>query len=89
VRVVRSRDGIEISVKDDGPGIDKREVKKIFQKFYRVRGISRDAVQGIGLGLALCRHIVRGHGGRIEVESEPGKGSTFTVCLPEAGVERT
>ena len=63
----------------------KNELKKIFQKFYRVRASGRDSVPGIGLGLALCRHIVHGHGGRIQVESEPGKGSIFAVHLP--GIE--
>lgn len=86
VRVVRSGNGgVEMSVRDDGPGMDKRELKKIFRKFYRVRGGGRDAAPGIGLGLALCQHIVMGHGGRISVASEPGKGSTFTVYLPPAG----
>ncbi|MEI6808322.1 MAG: ATP-binding protein [bacterium] len=86
VEVLVARDseggGIALSVKDNGPGIDKNELKKIFQKFYRVRGSGRESVPGIGLRLALCRHIVHGHGGRIQVESEPGKGSIFTVHLP-------
>lgn len=87
VKVVRDSGGrgIVMSVRDYGPGIDKNELKKIFQKFYRVRGSGRDSVPGIGLGLALCRHIVSGHGGRIQVESEPDKGSIFAVHLP--GIE--
>ncbi len=83
VRLAREGDGgIQLSVQDDGPGMDKRELRKIFRKFYRVPGGGKDAAPGTGLGLALCRHIVLGHGGRIVAESEPGKGSVFRVYLP-------
>ncbi len=69
-------------VRDSGIGIAAKEQRRIFQKFYRVdERLSRD-VEGSGLGLAIVRHIVVGHGGRIEVASEPGRGSTFTIVLP-------
>ncbi len=72
---------IRISVRDEGVGMERRELKRIFRKFYRVGGSRAAVTPGVGLGLALCRHVVRAHGGRIEVESEAGVGSTFTVCL--------
>jgi two-component system phosphate regulon sensor histidine kinase PhoR len=77
----RSRQ-VRIAVQDNGKGIPQREHKRIFQKFYRVDDrLSRDT-QGSGLGLAIAKHVVKAHGGRIEVESEPGKGSIFTIVLP-------
>lgn len=78
----RGEDEIEISVRDEGRGMDPSELKKIFRKFYRAAGGESDTTPGVGLGLALCRQIVRAHRGRIEVESELGKGSTFRVILP-------
>jgi signal transduction histidine kinase len=78
----REKEWIEISVRDYGIGIEKKELKRIFHRFYRVPGAQEENVSGVGLGLALCRHIVRAHGGRVEVESSPGKGSTFSVLLP-------
>lgn len=69
---------IHISVHDNGPGIPHEYQKKIFQKFIQVKGRSPG---GSGLGLAICKEIVRAHGGNIWVESEPGKGSTFTLTL--------
>jgi len=67
---------VEVSFKDTGVGISKEDMKKIFAPFF-----TRKA-RGIGLGLAICKRIVERHGGRIEVESQKGKGSTFTVKLP-------
>ncbi|KJR43425.1 ATP-binding region, ATPase-like domain protein [Candidatus Magnetoovum chiemensis] len=70
---------IHISVHDNGPGIPIEYQKKIFQKFVQVQGQSTG---GAGLGLAICKEIVRAHGGTIWVESESGSGSTFTFTLP-------
>ncbi len=69
---------IHISVRDNGPGIPHEYQTKIFQKFVQVKGRSPG---GSGLGLAICKEIVRAHGGNIWVESELGKGSTFTFTL--------
>jgi|GEM_PF-1975365 len=74
--------GVDISVHDKGIGIEPGETKKIFRRFYRARNTRLHFAPGTGLGLALCRHIVKGHGGRIEVRSEAGRGSVFTVTLP-------
>ncbi|MHC4715202.1 MAG: sensor histidine kinase [Planctomycetota bacterium] len=73
---------LKMSVSDNGSGISRRDRKRIFKRFYQVdRTLSREG-GGCGLGLAIVKFIVDSHGGEIEVESRPGKGSTFTVSLP-------
>ena len=73
-----------ISVTDNGPGIDEREHKRIFQKFYRVDDrLSRDK-EGSGLGLAIVNHVVGAHRGRVDVQSELGAGTTFRILIPVA-----
>ena len=69
-----------IEVRDQGIGITAENQKRIFQQFERVS--SNHAVAGLGLGLFISDQIVMAHGGRIEVESEEGKGSVFRICLP-------
>ncbi len=77
-----AQDGrVRISVKDNGGGIPHTEHKRIFQKFYRVDDRLARQTEGSGLGLAIVEHIMRAHGGRIELESAPGKGSTFTLIV--------
>lgn len=80
----RGREWVTLAVRDRGIGIADKDRKKIFRKFYRVNSAQRREIPGVGLGLALCRDIVRAHGGRIEVESRLGEGSVFTVWLPAA-----
>jgi len=75
---------VTIAVRDQGAGISRAEQKRIFQKFVRGAAAKERSVQGTGVGLAVARRIVRAHGGDITVESEPGRGSTFTVSLPVA-----
>lgn len=79
-----TQDGIEIRVADDGIGIDPRELPFIFDIFHRGCGRKKE---GYGIGLATVKAIVEGHGGRVEVESEPGRGSTFAVHLPKLQAE--
>ncbi|HWL88561.1 MAG TPA: ATP-binding protein, partial [Polyangiaceae bacterium] len=80
--------GVAISVTDNGPGIARPEHRRIFQKFYRIDDrLSRER-EGSGLGLAIVKHVVRAHRGRIVLESEPGKGSTFTLVLPSPPTPR-
>jgi len=79
----RVSDGtVEIAFGDNGPGIPSEERAKIFNKFYQIEGSFTGQVQGMGLGLALVKRVVDEHGGHIGVDSELGKGSTFTISLP-------
>ena len=82
----RQRNGeIEVAVRDDGIGIAKEDLPRIFERFYRAdKARSPDKVRGTGLGLAIVKHIAQLHGGRVEAESEVGKGTTIRVVLPSA-----
>ena len=71
-----------ISVTDHGVGISKEQLKRIFDKFYRVPTTMAKKTRGSGLGLTLAKHIIEAHEGRIEAESEVGKGSKFTIRIP-------
>jgi two-component system phosphate regulon sensor histidine kinase PhoR len=75
-------DRMMLSVKDNGIGIEKSQVKKLFTKFFRVHKGEAYASKGFGIGLSFVKKIVKAHGGRIKVESEPENGSTFTIELP-------
>jgi signal transduction histidine kinase len=77
---------VRIWVKDNGPGIPAANQERIFDKFTRLQGTNKQS--GLGIGLAFCRLAVLGHGGRIWVESEPGKGSTFHFTFPVATGEQ-
>jgi signal transduction histidine kinase len=71
-----------VRVRDRGIGIPPRLQRKIFRKFYRIQTDAGSGPQGTGLGLAIVDHVMRGHGGFVRVESEPGRGSTFTLHFP-------
>lgn len=80
---LKKEDGhASIQVSDKGIGIDPQEQKRIFEKFYRVPSPENERIVGTGLGLALVSHIVEAHGGRLELGSERGRGSTFSIHLP-------
>ena len=82
LRAFSEADALCIAVEDNGVGLSRRASKRIFDRFYQVdQSLSREA-RGCGLGLAIVKFIVNAHGGSVDVESEPGKGSTFTVKLP-------
>ena len=76
------RDEATLRVRDTGPGIPPEHLPRIFERFYRVDAARARLAGGAGLGLAISREIADAHGGRIEVESQVGAGSTFTVVLP-------
>ena len=77
-----THDRLELVVTDTGIGISVRDRSHVFSRFFRTRHASRRSIQGIGLGLSISKAIVDSHGGRIEVESEVGRGSTFRIRLP-------
>jgi signal transduction histidine kinase len=83
VRVVAqpSGDQVRLSVEDTGPGLTPEDREHLFTPFYRARHATRFP-QGMGLGLAIARQLVLAHGGSIEFDSAPGKGSRFTIRLP-------
>jgi len=78
----RENNSVAIRVRDQGPGIPACERKAIFHKFVRGSAATKAGVKGMGVGLAMVRHIMTAHGGEILVASEPGRGSTFTLLLP-------
>jgi len=77
-------DDVLVRVEDEGIGIEEDELPYIFDSFHRAKDVEKR--EGFGLGLASVKAIVEGHGGRVTVDSQPGKGSAFTVILPKAGV---
>jgi two-component system phosphate regulon sensor histidine kinase PhoR len=84
VSVITEANPVEVVIKvsDQGCGISKEHITRIFERFYRVDKARSRKVGGTGLGLAIVKHIVNAHGGRVTVESAPGKGSTFAIHLP-------
>lgn len=78
VTIERKEDGVQVRVADDGPGIPPAIRKKVFDPFFT----TKDVGQGTGLGLSICQRIVDSHRGRIELETEEGKGTEFRVWLP-------
>jgi signal transduction histidine kinase len=89
VSLYRSNSSINLEVRDRGIGIPANEQEKIFEKFYRCGDPLVHNVKGSGLGLSLVRHIARAHGGDVLVESEPEKGSKFTIALPFCPTSQT
>ncbi|MEX1296325.1 MAG: ATP-binding protein [Candidatus Limnocylindrales bacterium] len=77
-------DGVVISVADQGVGIPRKDQARVFERFYKVDRARQRGQGGTGLGLAIARHIAEAHGGRIWLESDEGKGSTFSFSLPFA-----
>jgi two-component system phosphate regulon sensor histidine kinase PhoR len=73
---------VHFEIRDEGPGISAREQRRVFEKFYRGSSRLVEQTKGSGLGLAMVRHIVRAHRGRVRLRSQPGRGATFTVELP-------
>ncbi len=82
VRAEKISEEVVIKVIDEGSGIPREHLDRIFERFYRVDKARSRKVGGTGLGLAIVKHIVSAHGGRVTVQSFPGKGSTFSIYLP-------
>jgi PAS domain S-box-containing protein len=82
IGITGNSDVVQFSIKDTGHGIPKADIPHMFQKFYRVDNSATRTIGGTGLGLFICRKIVELYGGKIWVESEEGKGSTFYINLP-------
>jgi len=82
IRLFKKSENAVLQIADKGIGISPREISRIFKRFYRSNHEVVSESRGSGLGLTLVKHIAEAHGGRIEVESEPGKGSIFSVILP-------
>ena len=74
-------DRVRLSIQDQGIGMDAKELRQIFQKFYRTKRAEASGEKGTGIGLSIVEQIVQHHGGKMEVTSQPGQGSCFTVVL--------
>jgi len=82
IEVAQKPAQVRIHIRDQGPGIPKRHLPRLFERFYRADKARSRKLGGTGLGLAIVKHIVQVHGGHVTVESTLGKGSTFTLYLP-------
>jgi signal transduction histidine kinase len=88
VRLSRRNDTARIEISDTGIGISEEDQQRLFERFFRASEATEQAIQGTGLGLSITAAIAEGHGGTIEVTSEVGRGTTFTVVLPVVVVPR-
>jgi two-component system phosphate regulon sensor histidine kinase PhoR len=87
IRIESDEHSVRTSVRDTGIGIPKRDLERIFERFYRVDKARSRALGGTGLGLSIVKHLIQSLGGEIAVESELGKGSIFSFTLPAAKAE--
>ncbi len=88
ITVQQNELGLVLEVKDTGMGIPKDALPRVFERFYRVDKARSRALGGTGLGLAIVKHVALKHGGKVEAESEVGKGSTFRISLPAAPIAK-
>jgi signal transduction histidine kinase len=88
VRLFQRDGSAVIQVEDKGIGISQADLSGIFRRFYRAKSTVVSESRGSGLGLTLVKHTAEAHGGTVEVESEPGKGSVFSIVLPLSGPEK-
>jgi two-component system, OmpR family, phosphate regulon sensor histidine kinase PhoR len=78
-----------VAVLDDGPGIAPEHLPRLTERFYRVSAVHSRGIGGTGLGLAIVKHVLNRHHGELRIESEVGKGSTFTVLLQSRNREKS
>jgi signal transduction histidine kinase len=88
VKLLKDNGNAVLQVADKGIGISPKDTSRIFKRFYRAKNEIVSETRGSGLGLTLVKHIAEAHGGRIKIESEPGKGSTFSMILPLSGPKK-
>jgi two-component system phosphate regulon sensor histidine kinase PhoR len=84
VTVVAAGGGVLVTVSDTGVGIDRDDLPRVFERFFKADRARRAG--GTGLGLALVKHTIEVHGGRVDAQSDAGQGATFRFWLPAAGV---
>ncbi|MFT4123562.1 MAG: ATP-binding protein [Microbacteriaceae bacterium] len=84
IGVRRAQGAVEIAVTDQGVGISEEDRDRVFERFYRIDPARSRHTGGTGLGLAIVKHVAQNHGGEVRLWSQPGRGSTFTIRLPEA-----
>jgi two-component system phosphate regulon sensor histidine kinase PhoR len=84
VRTYQDTASVCLEVTDTGIGIAAEDIPRIFESFFRTEGARQQSARGTGLGLPIVKRIVDLHGGQIQVESQPGRGSTFRVAFPAA-----
>src|SRR5690606_20452399 len=82
VTMLRTDGGMDIEVRDNGPGIAQQHIPRLTERFYRIDESRSTETGGTGLGLAIVKHVVARHGGSLEITSAPGKGSRFTCHFP-------
>jgi len=86
---VKAKEGmVRIAVVDQGIGIAEESQERVFERFYRVDGARSRATGGTGLGLSIVKHIAADHGGEVTLWSRPGRGSTFTLVIPQVSERR-
>ena len=88
VQLCRQKGQVEVSVTNQGKGIDPQDMPKIFGRFARSKSAPNWGVRGLGLGLYIANGVIKAHGGRMWAESTPGKTTTFHVTLPTVGAAR-
>jgi two-component system phosphate regulon sensor histidine kinase PhoR len=81
------RNEVQFSVRDNGIGIPKEDLPRIFERFYRVDKGRSHELGGTGLGLSIVKHIIQSHGGRVWADSKVGEGSTFYIALPRTTLD--
>lgn len=87
VMIVETPAEVQVIVRDYGLGVEREHLSRLFERFFRVdKARSRD-LGGTGLGLAIVKHVMQLHGGRVSVESELGRGSTFTLHIPKSSAK--